>query len=90
MVPLQICMNSSALFILALKEPEMITNRELMLAAFAVFFAGYCSFTTIMLIEISKDNRAQQRAFVCFNEAGKYTSDFGKECRKVALRELKH
>ena len=68
----------------------MITNRELLLAFLAVFFAGYCSFTTILLIEISRENKSQQRAFVCFNEAGKYTPDFGKECRKVALRELKH
>ena len=70
----------------------MITNRELLLATLAVFFAGYATFTTIILIEVSKTNKTQQKAFLCFDEAGKYTTEFkgGTECRYVKIRELKH
>jgi len=67
----------------------MLTYRELLLTALSVFFAGYAILMTLMLKDISDQNKAQQRVLVCFDEAGKATTDFTNECRRVAIRELK-
>jgi hypothetical protein len=58
------------------------------MAVFMLIFAAYAAFMTLMLVEISNQNKAQQRAFVCFDQSGRVTNGIGKECRYVAIREL--
>ena len=64
--------------------------REMLIMALAVVFASYAGFMTLVLVEISNQNKAQQRAFICFDQQGRVThgNGFIKECRRVAIREL--
>jgi hypothetical protein len=68
--------------------PSQITTFALLLstAIFAYGFAG--AFYT--LLAVSDANKAQQRAFVCFDAQGRVThGENWKECRMVAIRELR-
>ncbi len=61
------------------------------LATLGVAFLGatVCLETT-MLVQQSDANKAQQRAVVCFDYAGRPTlGDNWRECRQVAIRELR-
>lgn len=55
----------------------------------AVFSTAAMAFLMLVIVQISDANKAQQRALVCFDAAGKVTlADNFKECRRVAIREL--
>lgn len=57
----------------------------------AAFFASYSAYTTKALIELGREAKSQQRAFLCFDAQGRVsTSDHDPvvECRRVAIREL--
>ncbi len=65
-----------------------MTKHEYLWATLAMLFAGYACVMTLALCHQSDVNKSQQRAFICFDQQGRVTNGIGKECRRVAIREL--
>jgi hypothetical protein len=60
-----------------------------LLSFLALATFGYAALTTVIIVQTSDANKAQQRALVCFDDTGRPTiGDHWKECRVVAVREL--
>jgi len=66
--------------------------REYIYGFMAMFMTGAFLWVFFLLVAQSDANKAQQRAFLCFDAQGRVSTSGSEpflECRRVAIRELR-